>query len=310
MKGCARSCLLWLLGWGAAAYAFYFYFTSLHDFGAPMYWGSAAAGLFVVATVGYALGIGTAYRERKTLLDAMTGTPPEDGKWVAVSGTIQTPYPLTAPISGQPAVAYEYKISRDEGSGKGRAEIVYYSGKALAPSTISTRQGTVRLLAVPAFTELDNSEISSANAGENVREYIEQTTFQARDTSKKRREGLEAEWTDDDGQFRSDKQMAGLPDDFPNNFEFQEKRIQQGEQICAFGLFSRQRGGIVPHPNWSKHTRIMRGDASAVASKLRSRMIKYFVGAVIFAGLAYGIVRLYEYQVAKLAQAPIAGAIR
>jgi hypothetical protein len=300
MKGCARSCLLWLLGWGAAAYAFYFFFTSLHHFGPPTYWGSAVAGLFVVAAVGYALGIGTAYRERKTLLDAMTGTPPEDGRWVAVSGTIQTTHPLTAPISGQAAVAYEYKISREEGTGKGHAEVVYCEGKALAPSTISTRQGTVRLLAVPAFTEVDNSEIPSSAAAENARAYIEQTTFQERDTSKKRREALEAEWTDDDGQFRSDKKRHNLPDDFPTGFQFQEKRIHQGEQICAFGLFSRERGGIVPHPNWAKHTRIMRGDAASVASRLRSRMVKYFAGAVIFGALAYGIVLLYQHEVAKL----------
>lgn len=299
MKGCARSCLLWLLGWGAAAGAFYFYFTSLHHFGPPTYWAAAAAGLFVVAAVGYALGIGTAYRERKTLLDAMTGTPPEDGQWVAVSGTIQTTFPLTAPISGQPAVAYEYKISRSEKMGKNNSQVVYVAGKALASSVISTRQGTVRLLAVPAFTEIPPEAVPSIDAGTNAREYVERTTFPSRETSAKGRQGLEEEWTDDDGQFRSDKQMHGLPDDFPNGFLFEEKRIRQGEQICAFGLFSRQRGGIVPHPNWAKQTRLVRGEASTVASQLRNRMIKYSVGIMIFACLAYGIVRLYEHQVGK-----------
>src|SRR5688500_4196886 len=100
MKGCARSCILLLLGWGAAAYAFYVYFVSIRDFGPPMYWASAIAGLFVVAAIGYALGIGTRHRERKMLLDAVAGTPPEDGQWAAVSGTVQTMSPLTAPISG------------------------------------------------------------------------------------------------------------------------------------------------------------------------------------------------------------------
>ncbi len=117
-----RSCLLLLLGWGAAAYAFYWYFVGLRDFGAPMYWGSAA-GLFVVAAIGYLAGIGTAYREWRMLLDAMAGTPLADGRWMGVSETIHSTRPLTAPLSGEKIVAYEYRIHRDERIGKSVSEV-------------------------------------------------------------------------------------------------------------------------------------------------------------------------------------------
>ena len=300
MKGCARSCVLWLLGWAAAAGAFYYYFVNLRDFGPPMYWASAFAGLFVVAIVGYALGIGMAYRERKMLLDAVAGTPPEDGQWVAVSGTIHSSSPLTAPISGATAIAYEYKIYRDERIGRSDSEIVYYQGKALAPSTIATRQGSVRLLSVPMFNDIEAETIPWQQAVERAKEYVAGTTFELMDTSKKRRTRLEDEWTDDDGEFRVDKQRATGDADLADDFRFEEKHIKQGEQVCAFGLYSRQRGGLMPHENWSNHTRLMRGDPSKVADQLRKRMVNYTIAVLVFSALIYGIVRLYQYQAATL----------
>ncbi|HEX8410728.1 MAG TPA: hypothetical protein VF883_17830 [Thermoanaerobaculia bacterium] len=300
MKGCARSCVLWLLGWGAAAGAFYYYFVNLRDFGPPMYWASAFAGLFVVAIVGYALGIGMAYRERKMLLDAVAGTPPEDGRWVAVGGTIHSMNPLTAPISGASAVAYEYKIYRHEQSGGDTSEVVYYEGKALAPSTIATRQGSVRLLSVPTFNEIEQETVPWQQAVERAKEYVAGTTFELLDTSQKRRARLHDEWTDDDGEFRVDKQKSTADVDLADDFRFDEKHIRQGEQVCAFGLYSRQRGGLIPHENWSKQTRLMRGDPSKVADRLRGRMIKYAIGVLIFSGLVYAIVRLYHYKAATL----------
>lgn len=300
MKGCARSCVLWLLGWGAAAGAFYYYFVNLRDFGPPMYWASAFAGLFVVAIVGYALGIGMAYRERKMLLDAVAGTPPEDGQWVALSGTIHSMSPLTAPISGVNAVSYEYKIYRHEQVGRSSSEIIYYQGKALAPSTISTRQGSVRLLSVPTFNDVEAETIPWQQAVERAKEYVARTTFELMDTSKKRRTRLEDEWTDDDGEFRVDKQKATGDVELADDFRFDEKHIKNGEQVCAFGLYSRQRGGLIPHENWSNQTRLMRGDPSKVADQLRRRMVNYTIAVLIVSGLIYGIVRLYLYKAATL----------
>jgi hypothetical protein len=64
--------------------------------------------------------------------------------------------------------------------------------------------------------------------------------------------------------------------------------------VCAFGLYSASRGGLVPHPNWSRTARLMRGDATTVSDQLGNRIIKYAIGAVIFAAATFGIVKLYE----------------
>lgn len=282
------------------AYAFYAYFVRLHDFGPPMYWGSAVAGLFVVAVIAAVVGIVTTHRERKMLLDAVAGTPPADGQWVGVSGTIQSISPLTAPLTGQRAVAYEYKISRDERIGKSTSDVVYYDGKALAPCTIATRQGSVRLLSVPDFTELEAAPLESSATMHRASEYIRQTSFTIYETSKKRRTRLEEEWTDDDGQYRHDRQHFTREVDLRDRYRYQEKLIGQGEQVCAFGLYSSQRGGLIPHPNWAKQTRVLRGNPSRVADQLRGKMIKSAISAVVFSALAYGIVWLYHYQVANL----------
>lgn len=298
MKGCARTCLLWLLGWAAAAYAFYFYFVTLHDFGPPMYFASIGTGLCVIVSIGYALGIGTAHRERKMLLDAVSGTPPPDGQWVAVSGTIRSLDPLRAPISGKDAVAYQYKISRSERTGKNTTEVTYFDGKALAPSTISTRQGTVRLLAVPSL-DVEPEAVPNSEAVSNAREYVRQTHFQSSETPKERT-NVEEESTDDDGQYRLDKRYSTRELDLTDGFRFEERAIRNGETVCAFGLYSTTRSGLVPHPNWAKQTRLMRGGAEAVADQLRKRILRYFTGIVIFSAIAYGIVRFYRYNADKL----------
>jgi len=297
MAGCARSCGLWLAGWAVAAAGFYFFFSRIGILDPVIYWASAGAGLCAAACVSYVIAIWNSWRERATLLDTVAGTPPDDGQWVAVSGHIRANSPLRTPLSGAPAVAYEYKISRTERSGKSSSDVAYYEGKALAPSTIATRQGTVRLLSVPTF-DIDAEVIDHRVSVANALQYISTTPFQTSHTPKDQKIGMEQESTDDDGNFRVDKQHRDHDVDL-EECNYHEKVIKQGEIVCAFGLYSMQRGGLIPHPNWAKQTRIMRGDASAVARQLTKRIIKYTIGIVVFAAIAYGIFRLYEYNAIK-----------
>lgn len=295
MKGCARSCLLWLAGWAAASYAFYFYFVALRDFGPPMYWAAAIAGACIVVSVGFAIGILGAHRERSMLVNAVSGTRPEDGQWVAVSGTIQSVDPLVAPISGERAVIYEYKIQRADQMREGLETRVYFEGKALAPSTISTRHGTIRLLAVPLL-DIPETDVPEATAIPNATAYLAATTFETGETPKEQRTTMAKEQSNSDGEFRKDLQHLDRDVDLADGFRFEEKCVRQGEQICAFGLFSQMRGGLIPHPNWAKDARIMRGDTAAVVEQLRGRIVKFAIGIFVSSAIAYGIVRFYEFK--------------
>ncbi len=295
MKGCARSCALWLFGWAAAAYAFYLYFITLGDLGDGLYWASGGAGLSVVLACAYVIGIVNAARERSALLGSITGTPPADGKWVAVSGRIHSMHKLHGPLTGESVVAYKYAISRTEGSGKSRSDVKHFEGKALVPSTISTRQGSVRLLAVPTF-DVPAADVAPEKAIERARAYIAATQFETNDTPKAQRAGtVDKEWTDDDGNFRFDKRTSASFDVPLDTCDFEEYHILQNEAVCAFGLYSSARGGLIPHANWAKQTRIMRGDAEAVAAQLSKRMVKYVFGILAFGAIAWGVVKLCQY---------------
>lgn len=289
MKGCARTCLLQLLGWGIASAAFFYSFQSLghHD---AIWWASIGAGLFVMIAIGYAWAIKDLLIERRMLLDAATGAQPADGRWVAVSGRIHSMHSLRGPLTGEDVVAYQYKISRMERSGKSSSDVTYYEGKALVPSTISTRSGSIRLLSVPTFDVPAATFSRYVDTLERAREYVATTPFVA---PKEARSTVEHESTDDDGNYRLDKRWFPDREVDLDGFTFEEKHVQQNETVCAFGLYSQQRGGIIPHPNWAKQTRIMRGDAEGVARQLRSRIIRYTIGIAVFSALAYGIVRLY-----------------
>jgi hypothetical protein len=305
MKGCARSCLLSLIGWAAASGAFFYYLRRFGVHEPQLWWAAGGAGLFSVFSISYAVTIVKFAKERSMLLGAMVGQPPQDGQWVAVSGAIRSNDPLRTPVTGVPAVAYEYDLYRMETRSSGRSSSTtkqsYYEGKALAPSTIATRQGAVRLLAVPTL-DIPNEEIRTEAGTNNARQYVTETTFQTFSTPKGAKVGMEQEMTDDDGMFRVDKR--GMPDVEVDlaDCTLSERYIKQGEMVCAFGLYSAARGGLIPHPNWAKQARLMRGDVTAVAAQLRTRMIKYVFGIVIFGGAAFGIVKLYEHYARMLIQ--------
>lgn len=293
MKGCARTCLLWLIGWAAASAAFFAYLGRFGVDNDAIPWAAVGAGFCLTIAVAYVIGIVSFAKERRMLLDAMVGRPPNDGEWVAVSGPIRSINPLHAPMTGVPVVAYTYEIYRMESSGKSSSRVTYYDGKGLAPSTIASKQGAIRLLSVPTL-DVPAESTDTMAAMEKAAEYVKTTTFETRQMPKSERTSAEDEWTDDDGSFRVDKKQSGNDVNLEDCF-LVEHHIKQGETVCAFGLYSAARGGLIPHENWAKQTRIMRGDATNVANQLRSRIIKYVIGIVFFAAASYGITLWYAH---------------
>jgi hypothetical protein len=297
MKGCARSCVLWLGGWMIGAAAFYVYLQRFGVLVPGLRWAAVGAGLCVISSISYLLGIRTFLKERAMLLGAVVGNRPNDGEWVAISGTIRSIEPLQTPITGATAVAYQYEISRNETSSTSNtrtSKAIHYEGKALAPSTITTRQGAFRLLAVPTL-DVPPERPQTPDAFARAANYVKTTAFQTSNTPKDERIGMEQEAADDDGFFRVDKHLSDSNIDVAT-CRLEERHIKQGEMVCAFGLYSAARGGLIPHPNWSRTARLMRGDATTVSDQLGNRIIRYAIGAVIFAAAAFGITKLYEWR--------------
>jgi hypothetical protein len=292
MQGCGRSCLLQLGLWGGLAAGAYLYLRSIRDAGIATIVVAVVAGLLAAMAALLIHGVYTSSGERKMLLAATGGTAPRDGDWVAVSGEIRSLTPVRGPLSGEPVVAYEYQITREVQMGRSRSTVTWFEGKALSASTISTPSGAVRLLAVPRF-EMEPAGLERSRAISNARAYIASTTFAPRETGKQRTDALEREWTDDDGVFRIDKRIFGAEGDLEDGFQFEERQVRQGDRVCAFGLYSEERRGIVPDLKWGRHSRIGLGGAEEMAAALRGRMVRYSVGALLLAGGAAGAVVLY-----------------
>ena len=251
MAGIVRTCLIALVGWIAAGVAIYVYLESAGVPGRSAAPGAIAIGasFCVVIAVNYVIAVFEVVRERALLAGAAGGARPADGKWVAVHGPIRSDQLLRAPISGFACVAYEYRISREErGPRNSTREVTCFEGNALAASSITTPHGTIRLLAVPRL-DLPMTRIDVDDALENAIAFIQATSFETAATPKEERTTAEQESTDDDGVFRKDK-SHGVID--LHQCLFDERFIQQGETVCAFGRYSQARGAIVPHPNYAE----------------------------------------------------------
>lgn len=287
MKGCARSLFLGLAVYFAIAGGIAWL---LHArFGLPLErtW-QVSAGTGFLAWVGLTLifGILELLRERSSIRACLSGKRPVDGERTGIVGTIDAPGPrLRAPLSGAECLAYKYTISKLVKSGKTSSLVPFVEGLALVPSVITTPSGSYRLLAVPTI-EAGGVEFSRETAISNARELLRTAKFAPTGTAA--RGTLEKQWTDDDGAYQIDRNHTTAEFDL-GECRFQEDILRPGEKVYAYGLFSEQRGGLVPHPNWSKDTKILRGDGGEVVRKLGRKIRNYVVGGVLFCGIAAGI---------------------
>ncbi|HYN03802.1 MAG TPA: hypothetical protein VE359_15245, partial [Vicinamibacteria bacterium] len=232
-----------------------------------------------------------AWRERAALADAVAGRPPVDGKAAVLTGRLEPMgKKVTAPLDGAECLVYAYEILVDRGSGKRRTIAPCYRGSALAPSAIVTAAGTYRLLAVPDLDGVEPAALSEATALARATEYVRHTTFRPRTTSARE---LEERWCDDDGAYRADvSYVEGAAVDLAA-CRLVQRHVRPSAPVCVFGLYSETRGGIVPHPNWGRPTRLMVGDAARVAADLGASAVRRLAVGLLAGAAAAGLVAAF-----------------
>lgn len=285
MQGCRRACVIQLIQWAGIASAVYLYGRWVGRSGGEALAVSIGVGLLATMSLLVADSALRAAMERRMLRRAARGGALRDGKWTAVCGRISSSAPVRAPLSGELAVAYEYSIGRQVRVGKSTSLQTYFDGKALAASTITTDAGPVRLLSVPTF-EVEATHLDAQRALSNAREYVRRASFETRDTASQRTSALEREWTDDDGVFRIDKKHSASEVELDARVEFEERHIRPGDVVCAFGVYSSERRGLVPDAQWGRPSRLMRAAATDAARALRGRVIRYLILSLSLAALA------------------------
>ena len=107
------------------------------------------------------------------------------------------------------------------------------------------------------------------------------------------RPSIADQWNDDDGAYRREgRRVEG--DVKLADCKMTEHHLERGARVCVFGQFSESKRAIVANPNnWSKITRVMKGDPDAIARQLRRSVVRRTVGALIFGGIAAGVIAAF-----------------
>ena len=229
-----------------------------------------------------------AWRERAALNASISGTPPVDGRPTILAGYIEPAGPgLRAPLSGRECAAYTFEVYEMRRVGKSSSKVVYCDGVALTPSSVVTPGGSYRLLAVPEL-DCDEVDLDRKAAIARAAELMRTLPFQP-PPKPFTRPSIEDQWNDDDGEFRRDRRRTEEPVDL-EPCRLSERLLERGARVCVFGHYSADKRAIVADPDdWTKITRVMKGDAAAVVAQLGSSIVRRLIGAVIFAGAAAGI---------------------
>lgn len=291
MKGCAQSVLISLLGLLAAIAAISFGLQRWRGIGLTDAIGvSLFGGFFLWVSANLLLSAATAWRERAALAAGLAGTPPADGSHTILIGHIEPlGAGLRAPFSGRECVAYSFEIYAMVPGHRRPTRVVYYDGLALTPSTIVTRAGSFRLLAVPEL-DCDESPLDSS-ARARAADLVRTAAFEP-PPPPFTRPSVEAQWSDDDGEYRRLRQRAGDVD--IDTCQLSERALERGASVCVFGHYSAAKRAIVADPaDWSKITRVMKGDADAVVRQLGSRIMWRGLFGFVFAALGFGAVAAF-----------------
>jgi hypothetical protein len=238
-------------------------------------------GLAAWLGVGFFVGIKQKLAERSMIVRALSGDAPRDGEKVAAIGRISpNGSALVSPLTGRACVAYKYEVR----SG-GKNDHSYYDGFALTPSSIQTQAGSIRLLAYPDL-KVSATYVPNADAIPKFNEYLRTTEFREPSLA-----NFKAAWADmlklfndDDGSIRTDQRTTSNTIDL-SNVQFIEWIVQPGDQICAIGLYSVQKGGLIPdQKNLLQQVTIRKGEPDSFGGKSIAGAVGSFIGGTIFLG--------------------------
>jgi hypothetical protein len=260
-----------------------------------------AAGVSPAATIGVSLIAGALawaaigllgnalhrWRERRAVMEGLSGSAPRDGRAIVVVGTLEPlAGVLEAPFDGSRCLLYRYEVGFDQGAGRRRSVGTIARGAAMAPCAVATPSGSCRVLAVP---DLD-ADTPSAPREEQVRrfqEYAARTTFTPRDRSA---DELLAQWADDDGHYRGDVRFGALEGD-TSMWIMKQQHVPVGARVCVFGRYSAERRAVVA-PIGSP-MRMITGGPEAVAATLASQTRFRAVLGAIFGAASAALVWLF-----------------
>ena len=291
LKGCAFRVLLSLAGLLASIGVAFALRRSSADGSGSLLVFSIGAGLLAWIAVAVSISAVKTWRERAAVIGGIAGEIPGDGPATIVGHIEAQGRLLEAPLSGKPCVAFTYEVYTMRGGPKGRSKMVCLDGIGLTASQIATRSGSFRLLAVPELDcEPEQLDIDLAVARANDRIRKLPLTLPRQPGSSPT---IEAQWNDADGEFLRESNHVGEEVD-ATEYRFEESRIEPGTRVCVVGQFSSAQRAMVAAPDdWSKITRVMKGDPDAIVRRLTGSVVRRAIVGLACAALAIAIVAIH-----------------
>jgi len=237
-------------------------------------------------------------QNEKALDRAVQQRDPVDGEWTAAVGTIHPLKPkgaLTAPFSGEEAVAYKYWVTRFERRTAGpepsrrfsrnRHLITAYTGFAMAPCEIRTARGGMRIKSMPVL-QAPRSTLSDDASRDRARAYIESTVFEdAFLKAKTDSTGDGRKGESDSETVREDKRENPGPD--LNGWMLDEVIVRPGERVCVYGLYAAADRSLSAPPRESggRLFVLLPGDAAAAKAALQAQRTFLRIVLAVLLGL-------------------------
>jgi hypothetical protein len=284
-----KGCLLWLLQLAALTGLYYLAFRG-RVIPRVEWLAALGGGLALMLVIGAFRNVWLARQNRALLDRALTGAPFEDGQRIAAVGPIMAlGAPIPAPFSGTPCVFCSWEISHlnpFQRTRKSRPQRINdFSGIALAPCVVQAPTGNVRILGFPVLEGFPEEVPRGDRAFAKAKDYLSSTPFEevgATNVFSQVKDLL----VDEDGHLRKDWRMAGEGFQLdPKVHTLREQIVKDGETVCAIGLYSAERKGLVPGYGQRRGAglKLIPGDSVAARKTLAGDVWKYaFMGTVLF----------------------------
>lgn len=312
MKAIARGCLELLIAWAAAGAGLYYYFHTRFE-GPGDIVGAAAGGLFVAMAWGSFRNIILAVKQRRLIRNSRTQTTYQDGEPMVAIGTIRAlNAPIITPFQKKEAVilgynVYHERITRTRSSSgnsydESRTKDMLMGGFVMTPCAIRTPLTQVKIFGFPLPTEFPEEEFAAVSVREEIGEYCKTAQFSSTNgvTLTGMISHLKNALTDDDGSIREEWRKENVEaeiDSDPDSSYCSEQFVPNNSQVCAFGTYSSQKGGMVS--NLSHGGLLMYpGDEKKALSTLRGKIVQGVILSLVFTVIgtlgAYGILTARE----------------
>lgn len=207
-------------------------------------------GLSNLVTLARGYGQGDASR-RMLLQRARDGQPPPQDGPILATGIVRAEGPtLVSPVTGQPCVAYMYRIYDRYLVANAEWETrVHYWGYAGRPFRLDTSSQALRVLAMPRLVDKPQRFEDVPDVRARTEAYVRETAFErgmpSSDVLGAVRTLSDEMFTERRLEVRRDWQREDAPADL-TGLRIEEQVLPVGVTASAWGLWASDRRGIVP----------------------------------------------------------------